>query len=95
LIKVLAVGAHPGDVEIFCLGALLEMAAIGYSVGWAVATDGSRGAASSDGLSLVSIREKEAKSADKMFGVEPIFLNFKDGSLSSERGLVSAVEGLL
>jgi LmbE family N-acetylglucosaminyl deacetylase len=40
---VLAIGAHPDDLEIFCFGSLLAWRAAGADVIPAVATGGARG----------------------------------------------------
>ena len=41
--KVLAVGAHPDDIEIFMYGLLAECKKLGYELSLIVSTDGSLG----------------------------------------------------
>ena len=41
--KVLAVGAHPDDIEIYMFGALAAWAGAGAALEFAIATDGARG----------------------------------------------------
>ena len=37
--RVLGIGAHPDDVEIYVMGLLLRLKAMGAEVGWAIACD--------------------------------------------------------
>jgi LmbE family N-acetylglucosaminyl deacetylase len=77
--RVLALGAHPDDVEIYCLGLLLRLRNAGWSVGWVVATDG-QGAlpAGAD----PDLRRREAEAAGAIVGVEPTLLGLEDGELA-------------
>ena len=80
--KILALGAHPDDIEIFMFGFLCCCKKIGYEISMIVATDGSLGGYN-DNNKLVENRKKETEDGLKKLGV-PLFLNFKDGSLGNE-----------
>ncbi|TIV92813.1 MAG: PIG-L family deacetylase, partial [Mesorhizobium sp.] len=41
--KILALGAHPDDIEIFMFGTLAAYKALGAELTFAVATDGAKG----------------------------------------------------
>mgnify|MGYP006147533913 CR=1 FL=1 len=41
--KILAIGAHPDDLEIFCFGTLMAWRAMGADLALAIATDGAAG----------------------------------------------------
>lgn len=76
--RVLALGAHPDDVEIYCLGTLLRLQTLGWEIGWGVATDGQAGlpAGAAPGL-----RRDEALAAAALVGVVPTLLGLQDGRL--------------
>ena len=57
--KILALGAHPDDIEIFMYGLVSSYKKEGNQVFTMIATDGSKGGSSKDDL-LSSKREKEA-----------------------------------
>ena len=81
--KILAVGAHPDDIEIFMLGLLLACKNRGDDIHTIVATDGSNGNVLTSN-NLKSIRSIETKKA--LQGISnPKMLNFIDGRLSSEK----------
>ncbi|MAD92092.1 MAG: PIG-L domain-containing protein [Gammaproteobacteria bacterium] len=80
--KILAIGAHPDDIEIFFYGTLAACVARGDEVRLAVATDGGAGGSGSK-TSLIQQRADETiKGLSKI--VRPYLLNFSDGKLSSE-----------
>ena len=81
--KILAIGAHPDDIEIFMFGLLSVYANRGDEIGLIVATDGAAGNVVSD-KSLSSIRKKETISALQSLG-EPVLLDFPDGELSEAK----------
>jgi LmbE family N-acetylglucosaminyl deacetylase len=92
--RILALGAHPDDVEISMFGTLLSAAAQGSEILFAVATDGARGGAG-DASELARTRRQEAKAAASLLGVEPRFLDFPDGELIADAGLVAALRSLV
>ena len=76
--RILALGAHPDDVEIYCLGLLLALRERGWTIGWAVATDGQ--GALPDGAAP-DLRRAEALAAGERVGVTPGLLGLVDGAL--------------
>jgi len=91
--KVLALGAHPDDIEIYMFGALCAYAARGDELAFAIATDGSKGGKGDPGA-LSRLRKQEASDAAALIGVTPQFLDFPDGELVPDRELVMALKAL-
>lgn len=60
-LDVLAIGAHPDDVELACGGTLLKLAALGYRVG---VMDMARGEMGTRGSAEIRAREAEAASRE-------------------------------
>ena len=80
--KILALGAHPDDIEIFMYGLAYIYKKEGNDVFTMIATDGSRGGNISGKL-LSKKREKEAIAGLEQLST-PIFLNIPDGQLGEE-----------
>ncbi len=76
--RILAFGAHPDDVEIYCLGTLLRLQAAGWTINWVVASDG--GAGLTPGTTTAT-RAQEARAAGALVGVDPILFGWPDGSI--------------
>lgn len=76
--RVLALGAHPDDVEIYCLGTLLRLADLGWPIGWVVVTDGQAGLPEG---AAPDVRRHEARAAGACAGIEPMLLGLEDGRL--------------
>ncbi|MCZ7527051.1 MAG: PIG-L family deacetylase [Acidimicrobiia bacterium] len=95
--RVLAIGAHPDDVEFGCGATIAKWAAAGSDVSLLVLTDGSKGSwdEGSDTAALVAEREREQRDAAAVLGTDRVrFLHLVDGELDSglaERGLVCEV----
>jgi LmbE family N-acetylglucosaminyl deacetylase len=92
--RVLAIGAHPDDLEIFCWGSLCAWAAMGADLTLAVATDGAGGGAE-PGPALAARRAEEARAAARPLGVEPLLMGFPDGRLVADATLTDALRGLV
>jgi LmbE family N-acetylglucosaminyl deacetylase len=92
--KVLFVGAHPDDAEIFAFGSLLAWHAAGAEVALAVATDGAAGGQQPPST-LRAVRRAEAEAAAGPLGTVPHFLDFPDGRLVADRPLIEAVGALV
>lgn len=88
--KILAIGAHPDDIEIYMLGLLLVYLNQGHDVYPLIATDGSLGTVTIK-KNLKIIRKKETKVALKKF-INPIFINEKDGNLSSSNSIIGKLK---
>ncbi len=64
-VDVLALGAHPDDLELICSGTLLRLKALGYSVGMVDMTRGERGT-----RGTAEIRAAEAAAAFQVLGMD-------------------------
>ena len=87
---ILAIGAHPDDIEFTCPGTLLKFKDKGYELYFVVATNGENGFKINHKpkAERVKIRYKEQMEAAKLFGVKKVFfLNYKDGYLPNDDGL--------
>jgi N-acetylglucosamine malate deacetylase 1 len=76
--RVLAVGAHPDDIEILCGGTLAKYAQQGVKVSMAVATDGAAGHMVIPPKELAEIRRREAEKSAKVIGADFYWLGFGD-----------------
>ncbi|HZF81692.1 MAG TPA: PIG-L family deacetylase [Rubrivivax sp.] len=86
--RVLAFGAHPDDVEIYCLGTLLCLQQLGWPIGWVVATDGQAGLPPG---TPITTRRSEAMAAGNAVGVAPRLLGLQDGRVSDDAGALALV----
>ena len=80
--KVLGIGAHPDDIEIFMYGLLSIYKKEGHEIFTMIATDGTKGGAISD-KKLARKRVNEAINGLEKLSF-PIFLNLPDGELGDE-----------
>jgi LmbE family N-acetylglucosaminyl deacetylase len=78
LIRVLAIHAHPDDVEFQCAGTLILLREAGHSVVIATMTPGDCGSAELDAESISGIRREEARAAAALIGAEYTCLEFRD-----------------
>ncbi|AZO60018.1 MULTISPECIES: PIG-L deacetylase family protein [unclassified Mesorhizobium] len=92
--KILALGAHPDDIEIFMFGTLAAYAALGAELTFAIATDGAKGG-TGDPKALVKARREEATEAATLLGVTPRFLDFPDGALVADAALIGTLKALI
>ncbi len=85
--RVLAIGAHPDDVEFGCGATLAKWAAAGAHVELAVLTDGSKGTwdPHADPAALVATRQAEQRTAAQVLGAADVhFLGAVDGELEAD-----------
>ena len=86
--RVLAIAAHPDDIEFECGATLAKWAAAGAVVNHLICTDGSKGTwdENADTVALVDIRKDEQREAAKRLGAtgEVYFLGAVDGELTAE-----------
>jgi len=83
---VLAVGAHPDDIEFSCTGLLMKLIERGYDVYYVVATNGENGfkTGSKPRKQRIAVRHREQLNAAGKLGVKRVFfLGYKDGFLSN------------
>lgn len=81
---VLAVAAHPDDIDVTCSGSMAKFAKDGALVQYLILTDGSKGSDDKNltPSELTKIRRREQTEAAHSVGAEtPIFLDFVDGEL--------------
>lgn len=77
---ILAIGAHPDDVEIGCAGTLRKFILLGIDVHFLIMTDGSAGSIKINNQQLIEIRKNEAITAAEILGVKSIqFFGLEDG----------------
>jgi LmbE family N-acetylglucosaminyl deacetylase len=92
--RVLAVGAHPDDIEFGCGATLAKWAAEGAQVELCVLTDGSKGTwdPTSDLATLVASRQQEQHVAAAHLGAAAVhFLGRVDGELLVDRATTEAL----
>jgi len=76
--NILAIGAHPDDVETMCAGTLAKYAAQGHKVFIATATNGNIGSAHHTMEEIARIRKREAANSAAIIGAEYICLDYND-----------------
>jgi len=76
--RVLAIGAHPDDVEILCSGTLAKLVKAGHKVTIAHVTNGDVGHYFIPAEKLAEIREAEAAQAAKTIGADSIGFGIHD-----------------
>jgi len=76
--NVLAVGAHPDDLEILCGGALAKCAARGDAVTMVCAANGDCGSAVHGREEIAAIRRQEAEAAAAVIGARYYCLGYSD-----------------
>lgn len=76
--NILAVGAHPDDVELDCAGTLAKYAAEGHKVFICTATSGNIGSATLPKDEIAKIRKAEAAKSASIIGAEYICLDYDD-----------------
>src|SRR3989338_6601577 len=77
--KVLAIFAHPDDVEQFCGGTLILLRQAGYQILVTALTSGECGTTTLNSLEIAKIRDKEAKRGTKIIGADYQCLKVTDG----------------
>ncbi len=84
--KVLAIVAHPDDMEFFAGGTVRKMAQEGSEVREIIVTNGERGSYELTSEELIERRREEALKAAEVLGVRSVtFLGYPDGMLSDQR----------
>jgi LmbE family N-acetylglucosaminyl deacetylase len=76
--RILAVGAHPDDLEILCAGTLARYAARGDFVAMAISTNGEVGSSTLPKETIARIREAEARTSAAVIGAELHWLGYPD-----------------
>jgi LmbE family N-acetylglucosaminyl deacetylase len=95
---VLAIGAHPDDIEFGCGGTMAKLAAAGASLHFVIATDGNRGSRQHEveKTQLVASRKTEQQAAAKLLGAASVtFLDEEDGNLVADIGFKEKIVRLI
>ena len=84
--NILALGAHPDDIEYGCGGMLAKYAQRGHAVYMFVASDGALGGDS-------EVRRREQKDAARILGVREVFWgDYRDTEVPLSRELIARLE---
>lgn len=88
-LQILAIGAHPDDIEIGCGGALAKFAAKGHAVYLFIASDGSAGGDA-------ALRYKEQQDAAAILGVTEVFWgNLIDTEIHIDKTTIMRIENIV
>jgi N-acetylglucosamine malate deacetylase 1 len=82
-LRVLAVGAHPDDLEILCGGTLARFCREGHDVVMCHATSGDRGSYVAASEEVAAIRDGEARRAAEICGAVHATLGLHDGEVNA------------
>ena len=93
--NILAIGAHPDDVELCCGGTLAKYAKQGHKVFTATTTNGNIGSATLPMDEIARIRKEEARRAAAIIGAEYICLDYDDEMLFEDRQARIAIIDLI
>jgi N-acetylglucosamine malate deacetylase 1 len=93
--KVLAVMAHPDDVELLCAGTLILLKRAGWDVHIATMTAGDMGSMKHSSAAISKIRRKEAAASAKLLGAGYTCLGFNDLTVAYSEASKRIVTGLL
>jgi LmbE family N-acetylglucosaminyl deacetylase len=85
---VVAIGAHPDDIEFGCFGTLYKHKKQGDSIQEVILTRGELGG-------NPATRENEATAAAKLIGAEVHFGNFKDGNVRDDHSTIRFIEDVI
>ncbi len=87
--NILAIGAHPDDIEFGCGGTLLKCARQGYKIFLLVLTEGSVGGEP-------TIRQREQEKSGKLMGAEQVFWgNFPDTEVPNSKSVITVIENVI
>src|SRR5690606_16457653 len=76
--KILAIGAHPDDVEILCAGTIAKFSKLGHEVFICHVCDGSRGSKTHTQEEIAAIRRKEAIASAAIIDAKSLTANIPD-----------------
>jgi len=82
-VKVLAVGAHPDDLEILCGGTLARYVRDGHDVVMCHASLGDRGSFEHTSQEIAAIRREEARRAAAVCGADHVTLGLHDAEIDA------------
>ncbi|WP_168120483.1 PIG-L deacetylase family protein [Paenibacillus sp. HB172176] len=82
--RILAIGAHPDDIELQCGGTLALYARQGHAVYMAVSTNGDKGNHDVEPARLAELRKAEFEASCAELGATPIWMGFEDEYLVND-----------
>lgn len=87
--NILAIGAHPDDIEFGCGGSLFKFAQKGHKVCMLVMTEGGSGGET-------DVRRKEQLDAQAVMGVKELFWGgYEDTHLQADKKLIDQIENVI
>ncbi len=87
--NILAIGAHPDDIEFGCGGTLLKYSEKGHKVYMLVLSKGDKGGD-------LKVRQKEQEDSARILKVEKLYFgNYKDTEIVQSHELITEIEGHL
>jgi len=93
--KVLAVGAHPDDIEQFCGGTLILLAKAGFDITIVAMTSGECGSKELSAEEIVVIRARESEEGAREIGAKYQCLGIRDGCVSYDLETAKKVAALI
>lgn len=93
--RVLAIHAHPDDIEILCAGTLIRLQRLGCPIVMATMTPGDKGSAELGAEEIAAVRRVEAKRAADLLGVDYYCLEFRDLEIEHSHASKQRVSELL
>ncbi|TMK60533.1 MAG: PIG-L family deacetylase [Actinobacteria bacterium] len=81
--RILALAAHPDDLEILCAGTLVRFVAEGHDVVMCHAAKGDRGSFVHTSEEIATIREGEARRAAEIAGADYVSLGLRDTEIDA------------
>ena len=93
--NILAIGAHPDDIEVMCAGTLAKYTAQGHKVFLATATNGNIGSAHHTMEEIGRIRKAEAAKSAAIIGAEYICLDYDDEMFYEDKSVRLAFINLI
>jgi LmbE family N-acetylglucosaminyl deacetylase len=87
--NILAIGAHPDDIEFGCGGTLIKYARKGHDVHLLVLTDGARGG------DPMARRLEQEEAARRLGARQLLWGGYQDTEIFPDRDLIQKVEGIL
>jgi LmbE family N-acetylglucosaminyl deacetylase len=79
-LRIICVGAHPGDPEFGCGGTMAKYSIEGHTVNFLYLTRGEAGDPAKTYEESAALRTKEAETACKILNVKPVFVGQTDGN---------------
>jgi len=93
--NVLAIGAHPDDIEVCCAGTLAKYQKQGHSIYIVLSTNGNQGSNVVSREEIRSIRKREAEESARILGAQISHMDYDDEGLvdtpESRRSFINAI----